>query len=149
MSCHGSSDIYRAGLGADALGVLVLMWSSSVPLVEHAFAAAEQQQQHHHHHALNAALALAAAALAVADPRFNRPDSGPRRAALFGAFAAASFGLPLAHALLLGRGLQGGGETWLAWVGWTAAANALGWGLYGVRVGAAGIRRRESDMPGN
>ena len=174
---HSSRLVYGAGLRADAVGVLLLMWSSTVPLVEfvlpgrngeggggggsyadHGGTAMEVKAVYH---ALIGAVAAACVGVMLCSRRLNRPDSGSLRAAIFAGFAAVGFGLPLGHAALLsssapsslsgedGLGVAGGmhehcqgagSGMWLRWVGWTAACNALGWGVYGIKVRYGQVR---------
>lgn len=166
---HASRTVYGAGLRADAVGVLLLMWSSTVPLVEFVLpdsvsgvpgsrSTASRSLQIEGaktlHHIVIGAVAAAGVAAMLCSKRLNSPDNGASRAALFASFAVVGFGLPLGHAALLfsssmsqpsGKRLDWHCEdsrSWLRWVGWTAVCNTLGWGVYGIKVSKLFLRQK-------
>jgi adiponectin receptor len=127
-----SERLYLLGMQMDILGVLVLMWSATVPLAHYSLAC---------HPRLEAACHVASASLALAcavatSPRvalLAGPRLGPARAALFALFGAASFAAPLAHAAALRPAdwaARAGGRGWLAA---TAALDGAGAAVYLLR----------------
>ncbi|KAF3771033.1 Hly-III related protein, partial [Cryphonectria parasitica EP155] len=126
-----SPALYALGMKIDIQGVLVLMWSATVPLVYYTFQCEEG--------VVRAAYGIVFTALAGACSavtflkQFSGPHLGPYRAALFGAFGAGSFAAPITHGLLK-HGLE---EMYrrvgLGWILVTVVCNGIGIGVYGLK----------------
>lgn len=119
------------GMKFDFQGVLVLMWSATVPLIYYTFPCDGRLRLFY----MGLFTVLAAACSAVTFlPRFSGPHLGPYRAVLFGAFGGGSFALPIFHGLLQ----KGLGNMWesvgLGWILATVAWNGIGVAVYGVKV---------------
>lgn len=138
-----SERLYLLGMKLDIQGVLLLMWSATVPLIHYSFPAAAASTTHNDHSAAlrtayHAATALLAAACSAATllPGLSGPRLGHARAALFVAFGAGSFVAPVAH----GAARCGLAEQWeriaLPWIGATAAFNGVGAVAYTMKVSA-------------
>jgi len=133
-----SERLYLLGMKLDIQGVLLLMWSATVPLIHYSF-----PDDHHGNHsraplrtAYHAATALLAAACSAATllPRLQGPHLGTARAALFAAFGAGSFVAPVAHGVLM-CGLRAQGERIaLPWIVATAVCNGVGAVAYTMKV---------------
>lgn len=130
-----SEAVYLAGMKLDVQGVLVLMWGATVPLVHYVFPCDAGTRLGYW--ALCTALAGACSAVTFW-PRFDGPHLGPCRAALFGAFGAGSFALPIAHGIIK----YGVEDMWarvgLGWILATVVCNGLGVGVYAMKVGGQG-----------
>lgn len=126
-----SQTLYLFGMKLDFQGVLVLMWSATVPLVYYTFPCDGRLQAFY----LGLLSALAGLCSAVTFlPRFSGPHLGPYRAALFGAFGAGSFALPIAHGLLKHGLAEMRGRAGLGWIAATVVCNGLGLVVYGLKV---------------
>lgn len=126
-----SRALYLLGMKLDFQGVLVLMWSATVPLVHYTFPCDGRLQAFY----LGLFTALAGLCSAVTFlPRFSGPHLGPYRAALFGSFGAGSFALPIAHGLVRHGLGEMRGRVGLGWIAATVVWNGLGVGVYGVKV---------------
>lgn len=126
-----SRALYMLGMKFDFQGVLVLMWSATVPLIYYTFPCDGRLRLFY----MGLFTVLAAACSAVTFlPRFSGPHLGPYRAVLFGSFGGGSFALPIFHGLLQ----KGLGDLWervgLGWILATVACNGIGVAVYGVKV---------------
>lgn len=126
-----SQVLYMLGMKFDFQGVLVLMWSATVPLIYYIFPCDGRLRLFY----MGLFTVLAAACSAVTFlPRFSGPHLGPYRAVLFGSFGGGSFALPIFHGLLQ----KGPGDMWervgLGWILATVACNGIGVAVYGVKV---------------
>lgn len=137
-----SERLYLLGMKLDIQGVLLLMWSATVPLIHHSLpvngdddddpGATRRRAAH------LAATTLLAAACSAATllPSLSGPRLGAARAALFAAFGAGSFVAPLAHGAVLCGGLRRvAGRVALPWLVATAACNGVGAAAYMAKVG--------------
>lgn len=128
-----SRAVYLLGMKLDFQGVLVLMWAATAPLVYYTFPCRDGAVVRAAYAALFTALAGACSAVTFL-PRFSGPHLGPYRAALFGAFGAGSFAVPITHGLAR-YGLE---EMWrrvgLGWILGTVVCNGVGVGVYGLKV---------------
>lgn len=132
-----SERFYLLGMKLDIQGVLVLMWSATVPLIYYSFpgdepSAASLRVAYH------TAIGLLAAACSAATllPQLSGPVLGPARAALFAAFGAGSFLVPVAHGVLK-CGLRDQGERiGLPWIAATGVFNGTGAVAYMLKVSA-------------
>lgn len=126
-----SQSLYMLGMKFDFQGVLVLMWSATVPLICYTFPC--EGRLITFYIGLFTVLATACSAVTFL-PRFSGPHLGPYRAALFGSFGFGSFALPIVHGILR----EGLGKMWeragLGWILATVACNGIGVGVYGVKV---------------
>ncbi len=122
---------YMAGMQADLHGVLLLMWSSTVPLVFYGFPCHPRLQAAYF--ALMSALAAACQA-ATLTPVFRDPALAHSRAGLFGSFAVVSFVLPLVNGVLL-EGFGGfATRVGLGWIVMTGVLNSLAVAAYTSKV---------------
>ncbi|CAN8096064.1 unnamed protein product [Discula destructiva] len=124
-----SQAAYLQGMKLDFQGVLVLMWSATLPLVFYAFACEDGRLVRALYVGLFTLLAVACSAVTFL-PQFSGPHLGPYRAALFGSFGVSSFALPIGHGLLR----EGLDEMWervgLGWIVATVVCDGIGAGLY-------------------
>ncbi|KAH8898543.1 hemolysin-III channel protein-like protein Izh2 [Thozetella sp. PMI_491] len=118
-----SHHAYLLGMKLDFQGILLLMWSSTIPLIYHSFPC---------HPRLRMGYGIVTSILAVLCsaatflPVFSSPHLGPYRALLFGSFGLGSFVAPIAHGILL-HGLETQGpRIGLGWIGATVVCNGLG-----------------------
>ncbi len=126
-----SHDAYLLGMKLDFQGILLLMWSSTVPLIYHSFPC---------HGALRVSYIAATTSLAVFCslvtflPRFSGPHLGQYRALLFGSFGLSSFVAPIAHGTVL-YGLETQSQrVGLGWIAATVLCNGLGVLAYALSV---------------
>lgn len=119
------------GMKFDFQGVLVLMWSATVPLIYYTFPCDGGLRLFY----MGLFTVLAAACSAVTFlPRFSGPHLGPYRAVLFGSFGGGSFALPILHGLLRSGLEDMWGRVGLGWILATVACNGIGVAVYGVKV---------------
>lgn len=126
----------RVLLPLDFQGILLLMWSATLPLAQYTFPAQPGLRDAHVLlSTLGAGAVLAAGARAA--------DRGNDRAGLLGVFGAGTFGGVAAHAALLRIGGGGQGPApaiWSVggwWVGGTGVLNGLGMVCYTAKVSSA------------
>lgn len=126
-----SRALYLLGMKLDFQGVLVLMWSATVPLVYYTFPCDSTTQVCY----LILLTALASLCSAVTFlPRFSGPHLGPYRAALFGSFGAGSFALPIVHGVVRHGLEEMSRRVGLGWIGATVVCNGVGVGVYALKV---------------
>lgn len=128
-----SRALYLAGLKVDFQGVLVLMWGATVPLVYYTFPCDGAWRLRTAYLGLFTLLACACSAVTFL-PRFNAPDLGPYRAALFATFGVGSFALPIGHGVLSEGWEEMGERVGLGWILATVVCNGVGVGLYAMKV---------------
>ncbi|KAK3945764.1 hemolysin-III related-domain-containing protein [Diplogelasinospora grovesii] len=144
-----SPTLYASGMKMDFQGILILMWSSTIPLVYYGFPCLPHVQALYL--VSTTILALGCSALTLIDaqdckhwkvwwylPRrvftfrvdFSGPHLGHYRAALFGTFGAVSFIVPIVHGIwLYGLG-EYGNRVGLRRIGLTAVFNTVGVVIY-------------------
>jgi adiponectin receptor len=138
LLCHHAPPIPARGLQLDLHGVLLLMWSATIPQIHYAFACTPALRLPYW--TLETALALVASA-ATRSPGFTAPAQRRRRA---GAFAALALGglVPVGHAVLR----EGWEVAWrrlgLKWWLFTAGWNAAGAVVYALGVPERVVPRR-------
>ena len=128
--CH-SPALYDLGIKLDFQGVLLLMWSATIPLIHYSF---------HTRPALEAAYLAAttvlasAASAATLRPVLGDLHIGHHRARLFALFGAGSFLAPIVHGMLLDGVAVQSARVGLPWVLATAGFNAAGMAAYSLKV---------------
>ena len=127
-----SQALYLQGMKLDIQGVLILMWSATVPLVHYTFPC-ESERLRMLYMSLFTVLTCACSAVTFM-PQFSGPHLGPYRAALFGSFGVGSFALPIGHGLLREGWSQMWQQVGLGWILATVACNGIGVGLYAMKV---------------
>lgn len=133
--CH-SERLYLLGMKLDIQGVLLLMWSATVPLIHHSLPPPPSDKGHppwtswHTTHLAATTLLASACSAATLLPRLSGPRFGSTRAALFACFGAASFVAPLAHGAVECGVLETARRVAAPWLGVTAVCNAVGAGVY-------------------
>jgi adiponectin receptor len=126
-----SQAVYDAGIKLDFQGVLVLMYSSTVPLIYYSFPCSLRLQTLYF-----AATTLLAALVSAATlhPVMGAVHLGHHRARLFSAFGIGSFVIPIAHCLLRDGTVIGARRVGVPWVLATTGWNTLGMGIYSFKV---------------
>ena len=134
-----SPEAYLLGMKLDFQGILLLMWSSTIPLVYYSFPCRRTLGASY----MVATSVLAALCSAVTFwQRFNAPHLGHYRAVLFGSFGLASFVAPIAHGVTLyGLELQSQ-RIGMRWIWATASCNGLGVVAYTLKVSSATSGRK-------
>ena len=128
-----SERLYLVGMKLDFQGILLLMWSSTVPLAYYGFRCGFSPSVRATYLAATTLLA-AACSVATLLPRFSGPDLGPTRAALFASFGTASFVAPIAHGVLAHGFREHAARVGLSWILITAGFNGLGMVIYTLKV---------------
>ncbi len=134
-----SPEAYLLGMKLDFQGILLLMWSSTIPLAYYSFPCHQTLGTYY----MVATSVLAALCSAVTFlPRFNAPHLGHYRAVLFGSFGLTSFVAPIAHGMALyGLEMQSQRIS-MSWIWATALCNGLGVVAYTLKVSTAASSRK-------
>jgi adiponectin receptor len=126
-----SQAAYDAGIKVDFQGVLILMWSTTVPLIHYTFPDHPVLEATYH---LGTAVLALLVSVATFHPAMGAVHLGHLRARLFACFGVGSFIAPILHgALLDGLELQRK-RVGLEWVLMTALCNATGMMAYSCKV---------------
>lgn len=133
-----SRAVYLLGMKIDIQGVLVLMWSATVPLVHYTFPCEGTVRTTYN--LLFAVLAGACSAVTFL-PQFSGPHLGPYRAALFGCFGAGSFAFPIVHGILRYGMEEMHRRVGLGWILATVLCNGLGVWAYAMKVSSTPATR--------
>ncbi len=120
----------------DFQGILLLMWSSTIPLIFHSFPCHPTLRASY-----MAVTSLLAAVCSAATflPRFSGPHLGIYRVLLFGSFGLGSFVAPVAHGIWL-HGLEIQKQRiGLGWIMATVACNGTGVVAYALKVSSSTV----------
>ncbi|KAK0635824.1 hemolysin-III related-domain-containing protein [Bombardia bombarda] len=131
-----SPRIYHLGMRLDFQGILLLMWSSTVPLVYYSFPCQATVMQTTY--LVTITLLAGACSAATLLPRFSGPHLGHYRAVLFGSFGLGSFVVPIAHGILLYGLKEQSRRIGLGWIMVTGLCNGVGVVVYAVKVSSCG-----------
>jgi adiponectin receptor len=128
---HLSHQSYALGIKLDYGGIILLMWSSTFPLIYYSFPCHPSTQATY----LTVTTILAACCLlATFHPLIGGPHLGHVRAVLFGSFGLGSFLAPITHGLVLHGLAEQSRKIGLAWIAVTILCNGTGVIAYALKV---------------
>ena len=126
-----SEGAYRLGLKLDLLGILLLMWGGTVPLVYYSFPCSRTAQVSHW---LGITVLAGLSAAATFMPRFNGPHMGSYRAALYASFGVVSFFVPIGHGMAVGGVMEQSERIGFPWIMMMLFFNGTGAMVYSIKV---------------
>lgn len=132
---HLSPDSYILGIKLDYFGIILLMWSSTFPLVYYSFPCQGYLQAVY----LTVITVLAGlCSLSTFHPAVGGPHLGHMRAIVFGSFGFGSFLVPIVHGVLASGLATQNQQIGLAWIGLTVIFNGTGVVAYAFKVSSLG-----------
>lgn len=133
-----SYDIDMFGAQLDFQGVILLMWSATVPLIYYGFFC--DSDLRYAYWTILSVLAVACS-IATFQPRFRQPFLRPVRAATFGSLAFLTM-LPVLHGVYRNGWKTQNQQMGITWVLITLALNTLGGSIYAFKVPERWLRRK-------